>query len=117
MPSGMTIAVKVTKNEFARITGELKQESAAIVGATVFNIEAGAKMRTVRIRTGAMRNGWQGQHAAGALTGMVTTNIYYAIFHEHGTVHISPSPMLYPAAEAERGPFRAAFESLIRGLA
>lgn len=109
------ITVTIERNRLGAIRGEVKEQFTQLVAATVLNVEAGAKVRTTRVDTGAMKSGWVGR-MLGALEGEIGTNIEYAIFHEYGTVHISAMPMLIPAAEAERAAFFSAAEAIIRRL-
>lgn len=72
-------------------------------------IERRSKERS-RVRTGAMRGGWQ-SHPLGPTEGMVFNIVPYTIYNEFGTIHMSAQPMLRPAVEETRPEFELEIRS------
>jgi hypothetical protein len=85
-------------------SAQRSQRTRAVVERTVFEIEAGAKMRA-RVDTGEMRAGLQGE-MTGDFEGRVRGLAAHTVFNELGTVHMAAQPMLVPAAEEAREPYR-----------
>jgi len=79
------------------------------VGATVGNIERGAKVRS-RVDTGQMRSGWYGE-MIGEFEGEVGNPVEHTLYNEYGTEDMPAQPMLHPAVEEERVPFMTAIGS------
>jgi hypothetical protein len=96
MPVKLTSGLRSGAAERARKTHDA-------VAATVFRVEAGAKVRA-RVDTGEMRNGLQGD-MTGEYEGHVRGLAAHTIFNEFGTVHMAAQPMLVPAAHEARIPF------------
>lgn len=81
---------------------------AAAVPATAKEIRKTAAARS-RVDTGRMRAGWQAVEVA--TTGdevkwQVGNPVEHVIYNEFGTVRMSAQPMLFPAVESAREPFR-----------
>jgi hypothetical protein len=96
----------VLKSRIPQIIAGAEAKARAAVEVTVFNIEAGCKLRS-RVDTGQMRSAWHGE-MTGALEGVVANPVEHTIFNELGTVNMAAQPMLAPSVEQERGPFYAA---------
>jgi hypothetical protein len=96
----------VLKSRIPEIIAGAEAKAQAAVEVTVFNIEAGCKLRS-RVDTGQMRNGWTGE-MTGAAEGVVYNPVEHTIFNELGTVNMAAQPMLAPSVEEARGPFLAA---------
>ena len=58
-----------------------------------------------RVRTGAMRGGWQSQNYG--MEGIVFNLVAHTIHNEYGTIHMSSQPMLRPAIEMTQPEFEA----------
>jgi len=96
------IEIKLDTRKLDKLIGEYKKRAEKILNKSAANIQAQAKIRTVRVDTGAMKNGWATKRTA-PLERIVGNVMEYAIHHEYGTSRgISPSPMLRPAVEDER---------------
>jgi hypothetical protein len=96
----------VLKSRIPEIVTGATAKTRVAVEVTVFNIEAGCKLRS-RVDKGQMRNGWTGE-MTGAAEGVVYNPVEHTIFNELGTVKMSAQPMLAPSVEEARGPFLAA---------
>ncbi|HSC20600.1 MAG TPA: hypothetical protein VLC07_02630, partial [Solirubrobacterales bacterium] len=91
------------KSRIPEIVAGSVAKTRAAVEVTVFNIEAGCKLRS-RVDTGQMQNGWTGE-MTGAAEGIVYNPVEHTIFNELGTVDMAAQPMLAPSVEEARGPF------------
>lgn len=80
------------------------RRATAAVRSTAKDIQKAAKARS-RVRTGQMAKGWQTADIDDH-TSQVGNAVRHVIFNEFGTVRMSAQPMLYPAVEAAREPFR-----------
>ena len=110
-----SVRIVVHSNRIPSIVASLRPKASQVVHKTSQDVASRAKQNTVRVDTGAMKNGFQVE-SRGPLTDVVFNATAHHIFQELGTVHISASPMLIPAAEAARGPFEAAMKQLVSGL-
>lgn len=95
----------------AKLTGDLttrmRQGERRVVEArqaTAKDIAAGAARRS-RVDTGEMRAGWTTAEVDGE-TSQVGNPVDWSRFNEYGTRYMSAQPMLHPAVEAAREPFR-----------
>lgn len=93
----------VKRTRTGSTSAQRSQRTRAVVERTVFEIEAGAKVRA-RVDTGEMRAGLQGE-MTGAHEGHVVGLAAHTVFNEFGTRHMAAQPMLIPAAEQARRPF------------
>lgn len=109
----MAASVRVVSNRLPAIAASLRPKASQIVRKTAEDIAAQAKLNTPpRVDTGAMMNGYQIE-MRGELSAVVFNTQEYHIHQELGTAHISPHPMLVPAAEKARAPFQAAINQLV----
>lgn len=67
-------------------------------------IARGAARRS-RVDTGEMQQGWQTAEVDDD-TSAAYNPVAHSVHNEYGTRHMSAQPMLHPAVEAEREPFR-----------
>jgi len=95
----------ILKSRIPAIIAGAEARAQLVVEKTVFDIEAGCKLRS-RVDKGQMRNGWTGE-MTGAVEGTVYNPVEHTIFNELGTVHMEPQPMLAPSVEEARAPFMA----------
>lgn len=94
-----------------KIRAGLEPKAKDLLDKTAADITAEAIVRTTRIQTGTMRAGWTWETLKKG--GRIIFNpVEYAIYHELGTRYMSPLPMLVPAVEKYRKPFRKIWRSL-----
>lgn len=110
----VSITVELRSNRLAAIAAGMMPKARALVGKTVFDVEAQAKTRAP-VDTGALRNSIHGT-MTGATEGEVTTGVEYAVYQEYGTVYQSGQPFMRPAAEAVRPAFEAGARQIVAGL-
>jgi hypothetical protein len=103
--------VSISYNKLPAIAARLPKAADQINRKTAFDIQRGAIDRTTRVDTGAMKGGYVVEQLD-ATTWIIYNSVFYHIFHEFGTVHISALGMLIPAAEENRAPFIAAYKQL-----
>lgn len=99
-------------SRLGQVAATAPQAMQLVVEKTARDIEAGAKVRS-RVDTGAMQSGLQAQRED-AYTWLVVGLVWYTIFHEYGTAHMSARPMLTPSAEEARPMFLAALAAAWR---
>jgi hypothetical protein len=95
-------SIHLDNSRLDQLDAQLNARAEAILDRAAFNIQGCAIRNTVRVDTGAMRNGWRVEHS-GAMERTIFNTQEYAIYNELGTRYMSATPMLYPAVEAERG--------------
>ena len=96
----------VLESRIPAIIAGSEVKAGAAVAKTVFDIEAGCKVRS-RVDTGQMREGWTGE-MTGALEGTVYNATEHSLYNELGTESMSAQPMLYPSIDEAKDPFYAA---------
>jgi hypothetical protein len=96
----------VLESRIPAIVAGSEAKAEAAVAKTVFDIEAGCKVRS-RVDTGQQREGWTGE-ITGPLEGIVYNPVEHSLYNEFGTESMSAQPMLYPSIEDAREPFYAA---------
>lgn len=94
----LTIKLEMKGKSIGEIERGLPGLLEKVLDKATFDIEAGAEDRTVRVDTSAMKAGWQTKKLERYVRKVFNTQDY-AIHHEFGTVHMSATPMLIPAAE------------------
>lgn len=100
----MTLRIRVTKNDFARISRELRPRLRDAINETALDVETLAKQRAP-VKTGNLRRSLHTAPAAEELRATVGTNVEYARFVEYGTSRMGPRPYLTPALESNRPRF------------
>jgi HK97 gp10 family phage protein len=104
-------SVKLDTSKLDHLAAELKPRAERILTQSATAIQAMAIVNTVRVDTGAMKNGWRvAQETELQRTIYNTQN--YAVFQELGTSKMSASPMLVPAVENYRQKLEAAWGAL-----
>lgn len=93
--------VRVVYNDFPTLPRRVRRAVDRAAQRSADRIAAGAKRNTTRVETGAMRDGWKTELVGETGARAVVNDVPHAIFHELGTVHISPAPMLGPAVAEE----------------
>lgn len=112
----LTFGARVASNHFPAIAMGLRPKVEQVIRKTCNDIIAAAMMRTLRVATGAMKAGYRFERRS-ELEYFVYNLMYYHIYHELGTVHISAMPMLVPALEQMRRPFSEAITAVLaRGV-
>lgn len=92
----------VVYNDFPALPRRVRREVDRAAQRSADRVAAGAKRNTHRVRTGAMRDGWHAEETGQPAERVVTNDVPYTIYHELGTAHIAPAPMLGPAVADER---------------
>lgn len=110
----VSIAVEIRSNRLASIAAGMLPKARALVGKTVFDVEAQAKTRAP-VDTGALRNSIHGT-MTGPTEGEVSAGVDYAIYQEYGTRTMPAHPFMIPAAEAVRPAFLAGARQIVEGL-
>lgn len=81
-----------------------ERKTATAVRQTLKGMQKTARARS-RVRTGQMKAGWEVVEITDH-SGVLRNTVEHVVYNEYGTRHMSAQPMLHPAAEAEREPFR-----------
>lgn len=90
------------------IARRARRRSSAAVKRAAREIVAGAAERS-RVDTGDMKRGWQiDEDASSTYEVFVINPVWYAHFHEFGTVRKSARPMAIPATRDAEGRFELA---------
>lgn len=107
----MGVTLKLEFSHFGKIGDELMGAVAKALDTTADAIVQEAEINTVRVDTGAMKNGWLIE-TTGPLERTIYNAMDYAKFNEFGTSRMSASPMLTPAVEHNRGAFVEAMKEV-----
>ncbi len=99
----MPIQVRVVRNDFAKIAGELRPKVTKAVRATALEISAEAKQRAP-VLTGNLRRSIYTRHRSETAS-RVGVGAEYGPHVEYGTTRMAPRPYLTPAVEAARHRF------------
>ncbi len=99
------MAARVTlKGDLTKRMRKGERGAATAVRQTLRDMDRTAKARS-RVDTGELKAGWtvamEDDHS-----GYLHNGVLHAGFNEYGTVRMSAQPMLHPAVEEARGPFR-----------
>ncbi len=93
------------------LTGDLtkrmkrgEKRAATAVRHTLRDMDRTAKARS-RVDTGQMKAGWT-VSMEDEYSGYLSNGVRHVVFNEYGTVRMSAQPMLHPAVEEARGPFK-----------
>lgn len=106
-----SMQARVVQNKIPGLVQKFPRESDLIAQKTAHDVQAGAIVRTVRVDTGAMKGGYRVEKIGPGVY-KVYNSQHYQIYHELGTVFLSATPMLIPAAQAAEPGFQAAFQRL-----
>lgn len=96
---------RVLTSKFPTITRNAALGAPRAVEKTGYRMQAGAQERA-RVLTGFMRGEIEWVQEPGAHEGQLIGGANYTIYNENGTRYMSAQPMLGPAAEEQREPFR-----------
>ncbi len=108
------IGVKLDTTRLEKLQAELGPRAENILTRGATEIQARAIQNTVRVDTGAMKNGWRVTQEHPFQRTIFNTQSY-AQFNEYGTVHMSATPMLTPAVEQYRQKITDAWKALFDG--
>ena len=111
----INISVKLDTAKLDRLASELGPRAENILQRGATEIQAAAIQNTVRVDTGAMKNGWRVE-APTQFTRVIFNTQNYAYFQEMGTSRMSASPMLTPAVEQYRQKITDAWKALFDGF-
>lgn len=106
-----SMQARVVQNKIPGLLAKFPRESDLIADKVAHDIEQGAMVRTTRVDTGAMKGGYKVEKLGPGRYKVYNTQ-GYQIFHELGTVFLTATPMLIPAAQAAEPGFQAAFQRL-----
>lgn len=101
--------LRVVFNKFPELIRKSPEKAKELVEKAAFELEARAKL-DVPVDTGTLRNSIQTTFENDGFTGVVATNVEYAIYVEYGTRFMSARPYFTPAVEQ----VRASFERAVR---
>lgn len=88
------------------IIRDAERKATLAVQKTAADIEAESKVRS-RVDTGQMRDGWETEHQ-GPFESEVRNSVEHTLPNEFGTRHMGAQPMVIPAVEHAREPFKRA---------
>ena len=106
------IQLKVIFNRIPEMSGEVKRKGEALVAETARKVATDAARRAP-VRTGRLRNGIRPD--VNGLAGFVTSEAPYSHFVEYGTSRMGAKPFMWPAVEAARPDYLAAWRALLAG--
>lgn len=110
--AGKTFDVRIVFNRLPQLAAEVKSQGEALVQKSADNIVNGAQdrapVRTSRLRDGIKREG-------SGMEAKVTSEAPYSTYVEYGTSRMSAQPFFWPALEAERPIYLAAWRAILAG--
>jgi HK97 gp10 family phage protein len=104
--------VRTVFNRLPNLAGEMKSAGAALVAETARKIAADAAQRAP-VRTGALRDSIRVEGAGSSST--VVAGVPYAVYVEYGTSRMGAQPFFWPALEANRPVYLAAWKAILAG--
>lgn len=102
--------IRVVSNKFPELIRKSPEKAKELVKKAAYEFEARAKVE-VPVDTGNLRNSIRTTFENDGMTGIVSTNVEYAIYVEYGTRFMAAQPYFTPAAEQVRGSFERAVKS------
>ena len=102
-------------NGLPALSGQIREKAGQVVRKIALDVAAGAKVRTPpRVDTGGMMGGFmaEAEEDGDELRYVVWNTQEYHIYQELGTRHMSAHPMLIPAADENREPFKRAMQKV-----
>lgn len=110
--AGTSLTLVTKFNRLPQIAADIKSQGEALVQQTADNVVKGAQDRapvdTGRLRDGIHREG-------GGMEATVVSEAPYSVFQEYGTSRMGAHPFFWPALEAERPIYLAAWRSILAG--
>lgn len=106
------VEVKVIFNRLPEIAGRLRADGAALVQETADNVATGAQQRAP-VDTGYLRANIHRQGSG--LDATVVSEAPYSGYVEYGTGRMGARPFFWPALEAERPIYLAAWRAILSG--
>lgn len=104
--------IRIVFNRMPDVRRRAPEQAKLAVRKATFDVEARAKM-VVPVDTGNLKNSIRSDFENDGFTGIVSTNVEYAIYVELGTAKRPATPYMTPAAEAVRPGFIKAMEQLL----
>lgn len=104
------VTVRIVYNKFPELIRKSPEKARELVKKAAYELEARAKVE-VPVDTGNLRNSIRTTFENDGMTGVVSTNVEYAIYVEYGTRFMSAHPYFTPAAEQVRQSFERAVKS------
>lgn len=104
--------LKVLFNRLPTLAAEIKSQGAALVAETAQHVATGAQQRAP-VRTGRLRDGITVEGSGSA--SRVVSEAPYSVYVEYGTSRMGAQPFFWPALEAERPVYLAAWRAILAG--
>lgn len=106
------VTVKILFNRIPQLAGEIKAAGEALVQKTADDIVKDAQERAP-VRSGDLKRSIERQGAGSEST--VIAGVPYAVFVEYGTSRMGAQPFFWPALEANRPVYLAAWRAILAG--
>lgn len=110
--AGKTFGLRVVFNRIPAYASEVKAQAEALVQKSADNIVTGAQDRAP-VKTGRLRDGIQREGSG--MQAKVTSEAPYSTYVEYGTSRMGAQPFFWPALEAERPIYLAAWRAILAG--
>lgn len=107
--------MRVVYNKFPELIRQSPEKAKELVEKAAFELEARAKLE-VPVDTGNLRNSIRTTFENGGFTGVVATNVEYAIYVEYGTRFMTARPYFTPAVEQVKASFERAIKDELVAL-
>lgn len=108
------VDVQIVFNKFPDLISRSPETAKTLVKKAAYEFEARAKLECP-VDTGNLRNSIRTNFENGGMTGVISTNVEYAIYVEYGTRFMAAKPYFTPAAEQVRQSFeRAVKDELVK---
>lgn len=112
MPGNSAVQVRILFNRLPTLASEIKAQGEGLVQKTADDIVKGAQGRAP-VRTGALRDSIHREGAGSSAT--VVAGAPHAVYVEYGTSRMSAQPFFWPALEANRPVYLAAWRAILAG--
>jgi HK97 gp10 family phage protein len=110
--AGSAIELKVIFNRLPSLAAEIKAQGEALVEKTADDIATGAQQRAP-VRTGQLRDSIHRE--GGGTEATVVADAPHAKYVEYGTSRMGARPFFWPALEANRPAYLAAWRAILAG--
>lgn len=110
--AGPSFQVRTVFNRLPQLAGELKGKGEALVAETARKVAEDAARRAP-VRTGALRDSIHPEQRGGGW--YVDVDVPYGVYVEYGTSRMGAQPFLWPALEANRPVYLAAWRAILAG--
>lgn len=113
-------ALEVNTRRLQKFPDEVRKRVRRLIQTATLEIQE-ATLGNIRdkdiIDTGALMNSVQGRTTLDGMMGFVEVGVYYAVYHEYGTVKMAARPFLGPAVEFVGPSFIQAVRQAVREAA